>query len=209
MLAPSAFLSSASATLSLQEAILSASVAGADDTAVSNIKTTWSCLANTTEPSDLSKHIQRAWDAPVTTAAYNVLTSTSQSPVDLARLKAVVTSHAGDWLHAPPLTAVGLRLSDDAIRIAIGYRLGTNICKSHTCVCGATVDARDLHGMACRKSGPRHIRHSQLNDLIWRAVKKAQIPASRNPSDYRGLTAKGPTERLWSRGLVANRSLGM
>ena len=50
MLAPSAFLASAAATLLLQEAILSASVAGADDTAVFNIKTTWSCLANTTEP---------------------------------------------------------------------------------------------------------------------------------------------------------------
>ena len=66
MLAPSAFLASAAATLPHQEAILSASVAGADDTAVSNIKTTRSCLANTTEPSDLSKHIKRAWDAPVT-----------------------------------------------------------------------------------------------------------------------------------------------
>ena len=160
MLAPSAFLASVAATLPLQEAILSASVAGADDTAVSNIKTTWSCLANTTEPSDLSKHIQRAWDAPATTAAYNVLMSTSQPPVDLARLKAVVTLHAGDWLYAPPLTAIGLRPSDAAIRVAIGYRLGTNICQPHTCVCGATVDARGLHGLACRKSGPRYIRHS-------------------------------------------------
>ena len=50
MLAPSAFLASAAATLPLQEAIPSASVAGADDTEVSNIKTTWSCLANKTEP---------------------------------------------------------------------------------------------------------------------------------------------------------------
>ena len=120
MLAPSAFMASAAATLSRQEAILSVSVAGADDTAVSNIKTTWSCLANTTESSDRSKHIQRAWDASVTTAAYNVLMSISQSPVYLARLKAVVTSQAGDWLQAPPLTAVGLRLSDKAIRVAIG-----------------------------------------------------------------------------------------
>ena len=70
MLAPSAFLASAAATLTLQEAILSASVTGADDTAVSNIKTMWSCLANSTELSDQSKHIQRAWDAPVTTVVY-------------------------------------------------------------------------------------------------------------------------------------------
>ena len=96
MLVPSSFLASAAATLSLQEAILSSSAAEANDTAVSNIKTTWSYLINATESSDLSKHIQRAWDAPVTTAAYNVLMSSSQTPVDLARLKAVVTPHAGD-----------------------------------------------------------------------------------------------------------------
>ena len=64
--------------------------------------------------------------------------------------------------------------------------------KLQTCVCGATVDAKGLHGLACRKSGPRHIRHSQLNDLIWRAGKKAQIRASKAPSDYRGLTIKDP-----------------
>ena len=171
MLALSAFLASAADTLHLKEAILSASAAGADDTAVSNIKMTWSCLANTTKPSDLSKHIQRAWHGPVTTVAYNILMSTSQTSVDLARLKAVVTPHAGDWLHAPLLTAVGLRLSDETIRIANGSRLGTKICQRRTCVCVATVDARGLHGLACRKRGHRHIRHSQLNDLIRRAVK--------------------------------------
>ena len=121
----------------LQEAILSASATGVDETALSNIKTTWSCLINATEPSYLSKQIRRDWDAPVTTAAYNFLMSTSQSPVDLARLKAVVTPHAGDWLYAPPMTAVGLRLSDEAIRVAIRYRLETNICQLHTCLCSA------------------------------------------------------------------------
>ena len=129
--------------------------------------------------------------------------STSQSPEDLARLKAVVTSHAGDWLHAPPLTAVGLRLSDEAIRVAIGYRLGTNICQPHTCACGSTVDARVLHGLACRKSGPCHIRHSQLSDLIWQAVKKAQIPASKEPiglSRANGKRPDGATLVSWTRG---------
>ena len=129
--------------------------------------------------------------------------STSQSSVDLARLKAVVTPHAGDWLHAPSLIAIGLWLSDEAIRLAIGYRLGTNICQPHTCVCGATVDARGLHGLACHKSEPRHIRHSQLNDLIWRAVKKAQILASKKPIGLSRADGKRPDgESLvpWTRG---------
>ena len=81
--------------------------------------------------------------------------STSLSPVDQARLKVVITPHAGDWLHASPLTAIGLRLSDEAIQVAIGYRLGTNICQiphTHNHY-GATVNARGLHGLACHKSG--------------------------------------------------------
>jgi len=36
--------------------------------------------------------------------------------VDKARLLAVSSPHAGDWLHALPVTAVGLRLSDEAVR---------------------------------------------------------------------------------------------
>ena len=115
----------------------------------------------------------------------------------------MVTPHAGDWLHASPLTTVGLRLSNEAVRVAIGYRLRTNICQPHTCVCGATVDVRGLHGLACRKSGPRHIRHSQLNVLIWRAVKKAQIPASKKPIGLSRADGKRPDGAIlipWTRG---------
>ena len=115
-----------------KKAILSASIAGADDTKVFNINIMWSCLANMIEPSDLSKHIRRAWDTPVITATYNIMMYTSQSLVDTARLIAVVTPHAGDWLHASPLTAMGLWLSDKAIRVSIGCQLGTIICRLHT-----------------------------------------------------------------------------
>ena len=66
------------------------------------------------------------------TAAYNVLMFTSHSPVNLASFKAVVTPHAVVWLHAPPLTAVIFRLSDEAIPVAIGFGLETNICQPHT-----------------------------------------------------------------------------
>ena len=77
--------------------------------------------------------------------------------------------------------AVGLRLSDEAVRVAVGLILGSTICQPHTCICGTQIDARGLHGLSCRKCGPRHIRHSQLNDLIWRAIRKAQIPATKEP----------------------------
>ena len=73
MLAPSAFLASAAAMLPLQEAILLASLAGVDDRAVNNAKTAWTSQANTNEPADAVKDIQRAWDARITMAVYNSL----------------------------------------------------------------------------------------------------------------------------------------
>ena len=111
--------------------------------------------------------------------------------------------HAGDWLNVPPLTAIGLRLSDEAIHVAIGFRLSCITCQPHVCICGAIVDARGLHGLSCRKSGPRHIRHSQLNDLIWRAVKRAQIPATKEPfglSRSDGKRPNGASLISWKRG---------
>ena len=118
-------------------------------------------------------------------------------------MKAAGAPHAGDWLNAPPITAVGLRLSDEAIWVAVRYRLGFVTCQPHTCICGKKVIARGLHGLSCRKSTPRHIRSSQLNDLIWRAVRKAQIPAVKEPLDLKREYGKRPDEASlipWTQG---------
>ena len=54
------------------------------------------------------------------------------------------------------------------------------------------VDARGLHDLACRKRASRHIRHSQINDLIWRAIKKAQIPTKKEPVGFSRSDGKRP-----------------
>jgi len=46
----------------------------------------------------------------------------------------VASPHSGDWLHAPPITAVGLRLSDEAFRVAEAQRLVSKACEPHICV---------------------------------------------------------------------------
>ena len=73
-------------------------------------------------------------------------------------------------------------MGDDAIRVPVGLRLGLNICKPHTCPCGVNVDARGLHGLVCKYSAGRSTRHQQLNDLIWRALKRADIPSTKEPN---------------------------
>ena len=92
----------------------------------------------------------------------------------------LLTPHAGDWFHSPPITAVELRLSDEAVRVAVAHRLGGKACEPHTCIYGKAVDAHGLHGLSCRKTAPRQ-HHSQLNNIIWRAIKEAQMPAVKEP----------------------------
>ena len=65
------------------------------------------------------------------------------------------------------------------------------------------VDARGFHGLSCRKSEPRHTRHSQLNYLIWRSVKRAQFPATKESiglSRIDGNRPDGATLIPWKRG---------
>ena len=103
----------------------------------------------------------------------------ASTETDKARLTAIRAQHSSDWLFALPISASGLRLGDEAIRVTVGLRLGLNICEPHTCPCGANVDARGLHGLACKRSARRSTRHQQLNDLIWRALKRADISSTK------------------------------
>jgi len=67
----------------------------------------------------------------------------------------------------------GLRLDDEAVRVAVGMRLGLALCVSHSCPCGGQVDAQGLHAMVCKKAPGRIARHQVLDDVIWRSLGSA------------------------------------
>ena len=69
----------------------------------------------------------------------------------------------------------------EAVRIEIGLRLGLNICKSHSCPCDV-VDAKGIHRLSCKRSAGRSTRHQQINDLLWRALRRADTPSVKDPS---------------------------
>jgi len=56
-----------------------------------------------------------------------------------ARLLAAFSPGFGDWLEALPLSSVGLKMDNETIRIAAGFRLGAPFVRPHVCVCRATV----------------------------------------------------------------------
>ena len=50
---------------------------------------------------------------------------------------------------------------------------------------------------------PRHQRHAMLNDIIWRAIKRAQVPAHKEPTGlitHGGKRPDGATLIPWSKG---------
>ena len=102
-------------------------------------------------------------------------------------------SESGAWLHALPISNLGLRLDDDSVRIAVGLRLGTPLCSPHQCQrCGQSVDSFGRHSLSCRKSEGRHSRHAALNNVIFRSLSSANIPSRLEPPGLSRVDGKRP-----------------
>lgn len=84
--------------------------------------------------------------------------------MDKSRILASTAAHAGDWLHAPSTTSIGLRILNETIPIVVGLRHRSNLCEPHQCICGAIVDARGLHGVyqGLHRSSARKLNVSTL-----------------------------------------------
>ena len=90
---------------------------------------------------------------------------------------------SGAWLNALPIAPLGLLLSDDVVRVAVGLRLGVPICRLHLCAsCCANVDALGVHGLSCHFSKGRYSRHVALNDIVKRTLESIKIPCHLEPS---------------------------
>ena len=181
-LAPSAFLASAAASAPLVARIHTGTGLTISDPGQASSLTAWSALGGSDANLVLAPGSQRAWDAQIVNHVRDSLVASLPDEPSQARLRAVMSPHSGDWLHAFPITAVGLRLSDEEIRIAAGLRLGSVLCAPHTCRCGALVTALGQHGLSCRMCKGRHLRHNLINDLIFRALIRAGIPSIREPT---------------------------
>ncbi|CAG9135060.1 unnamed protein product [Plutella xylostella] len=145
---------------------------------------------------------QRSWDEVLCKNAIDFLLS-SQSGVELARLRAVTQPESGIWLHALPSPQLGTLMDDDSLRVAVALRLGCNVCHPHRCVCGAQVDARGRHGLHCVRSAGRLSRHCSINDIVKRALIAANIPSVLEPQGLSTTDGKRPdglTMIPWERG---------
>jgi hypothetical protein len=204
-LAASSYLSSLHASESLIKAILPpASDLITPPTSSCALESWRRWAAGATPPLGGDAARQRLWDDAVCRAIFDRLITHADRPSQ-ARLLAVSSQDAGAWLHTLPLKNLGLCLGDREIRVAAGLRVGAAIVRTHTCVCGATVEPLGHHGLSCRRSAGRQRRHALANDVLVRAFRAADVQAELEPHlPHRAADDRkrpdGATLDPWSRG---------
>jgi len=160
VLAPSAFLSSASGLLALEGQILPARVGRVPDGLGSAAVGQWDGLGpagvTVPQPPGDSEGRQSRWDSPLCAALTDGLFAACVDPAGKVRLLTSRAKWSGDWLQAIPLARVGLRLDNASISIAVALQLGSAAVHAHTCVCCAPVLADGYDCLSCIKSAGRH-----------------------------------------------------
>ena len=94
-----------------------------------------------------------------------------------ARLLSLSVRHAGAWLSAPPIPALGLHMAPNEFRISAKYRLGVPVYDAERCpFCKAGVlDIYGDHAIACHGREDAIARHDRIRDKIVSACSSANL----------------------------------
>ena len=192
-LAPSAFLASAAANSDLTHHILPPRFQSTELPYVKEATKVWSTGLDLPPLTGPASHHQKAWDAPKVSATADTLLRQAPDAVSRSRPLAASRKESGAWLNALPVSSLGLRMDNNTVRVAVGLRLGSLLCRPHTCHhCGVQVDGTATHGLSCKWSEGRHLRHAGVNDIIHRALSAAQLPSRLEPTGLSRSDGKRP-----------------
>ena len=133
------------------------------------------------EPLPSASGFQKNWDYPVAELHLAILIEKASTDLTRARLLAVSAPYAGVWLNAIPVPSLGLKLNNESLRIAVGLRLGAKLGLPYKCICGTAVEDSVTHGLDCRRAMGKHARHSEVNNIIHRALSAAAVPSHLEP----------------------------
>ena len=118
-LAPSAFLASAAATLSLQNAILPEELREIEDPVFAFALPTWKSPSSNVDPFDGIRHIHRAWITPVANSIYLDVQARCVTQADKARLRAVAGTTRRRPVERTTINSDWSTLSNEAVRVAV------------------------------------------------------------------------------------------
>lgn len=101
------------------------------------------------------------------------------------RIIIIITNTKAIGYSSTPNTSMGLGLSDEELRISVADWLWCKACELDTCYFIKVV----THADSKAENTPRQQRHSYLNDIIWGAMKMAQVPAVKDRQGASGPAA--------------------
>ena len=127
-----------------------------------------------------TQHARKIGSSPLSNQDWEELLNEAD-PLSISRLRGCRALGAKDWLNALPSGTLGIRLNDEQFSTAVALRLGAPVCSVHTCVCGAEVERSAQHAFVCNKIKSRHARHRLGNDVVLRALRSAEVPATLEP----------------------------
>ena len=122
--------------------------------------------------------VQAPWDQPLYELKFKQLLDKQTTPSEKARLPAVSSPHASDWLLAYPLPTLELKLDSTSLQMSCALRLGSPIFKPFKCICGTIVDSSGRHGLSCQKVKGTYPRHLLINKILGRDMARAQVTAT-------------------------------
>src|SRR5437867_3627811 len=180
-LALPSYITSAVSSAVLQDALLS-HCACLPDSFLSSYSLEWSNLFGTTPVGDLARK-QSSWDRPGISLDISQVWAGLHSSREKAVFLAASAQHSGSWLAALPISSCGLRLDNEAVRVAVALiRLGLHVCVPHECRCGSSVDAWGSHAFVCKRAMARSTRHHAINDIVARSIISSGVPVSKEPA---------------------------
>jgi len=125
---------------------------------------------------------QPFWDRPGVLVDKALVEAMLNSSHGRASFLAACCQHSGYWLFALPIASCVLKMDGEAVRVAVGLRLGLNLCVLHECLCGSMVDTPGVHSLMCKKAPGRTAIHHSLNDLIARGFASAGFLVTKEPT---------------------------
>ena len=113
-------------------------------------------------------------------------------PTDVKRFNAFPDRFGSQWLNFIPCKNLRLKLSNQQLRIPMGFRLGSKICERHKYVSGKAVTEDGWHNLSCPKIAGRFSRHPSLNVPIKQSVSSAHIMSVLEPGHLYRTDQKQP-----------------
>ena len=183
-LAPSAFLASADGESQLMQKLLPPHLQTATYISKDRALTAWKDALPADTPLPTNTTHQKSWDLPIVQLHLGSLLARYVDQSSCSRILRASCRESEAWLNALPISSLGLRMSDDTDRTAIGLHVGTPICLPHPCSsCSHPVDEFGHHGLSCKFSIGRTPRHHMLKTIIHHSLASANIPRRLEPSN--------------------------